>query len=76
MPASRVVGPAGELVLGKVAGMPVAGMQGRVHLYEGHDPEDVVILRRSSAAIEAEAISREKYPADASRGRARPPRAE
>lgn len=42
MPVSNVVGHAGNLVLGEVRGMPVAAMQGRVHLYEGHRPADVV----------------------------------
>jgi purine-nucleoside phosphorylase len=35
--ASGVVGHAGRLVLGAVAHLPVAVMQGRVHFYEGHD---------------------------------------
>lgn len=42
MPVSHVVGHAGNLVLGTVGGMPVAAMQGRVHLYEGHPVADVV----------------------------------
>jgi len=35
-PVSSAVGHAGNLVVGKVAGVPVAAMQGRVHYYEGH----------------------------------------
>lgn len=35
-PLSGAVGHAGNLVIGKVAGVPVAAMQGRVHYYEGH----------------------------------------
>lgn len=42
MPASKVVGHAGNLVLGRVAGMDVVAMQGRVHLYEGHPAADIV----------------------------------
>lgn len=42
MPVSAVVGHAGNLVIGEVRGMPVAAMQGRVHLYEGHSAADVV----------------------------------
>ncbi len=42
MPVSRIVGHAGNLVIGEVRGMPVAAMQGRVHLYEGHSAADVV----------------------------------
>src|ERR1700746_2445679 len=35
-PTSSVVGHAGQLVLGTIAGVPVAVMQGRVHAYEGY----------------------------------------
>ncbi len=42
MPVSKVVGHAGNLVLGEASGMPVAAMQGRVHLYEGHPVADIV----------------------------------
>ena len=39
---ARVVGHAGRLVLGKIAGKPIVVMQGRYHFYEGHDIADVV----------------------------------
>ena len=42
MPVSGVAGHAGNLVLGTAEGVPAVAMQGRVHLYEGHDPNDVV----------------------------------
>ena len=42
MPVSKVVGHAGNLVLGSVGALPVVAMQGRVHLYEGHPPADIV----------------------------------
>lgn len=35
-PVSSAVGHAGNLVIGKIANVPVAAMQGRVHYYEGH----------------------------------------
>jgi xanthosine phosphorylase len=35
-PATTVPGHAGELVLGAIAGVPVAAFRGRFHLYEGH----------------------------------------
>jgi len=41
-PASAIVGHAGTLVIGSVAGRRVAALSGRVHLYEGHDPATVV----------------------------------
>ncbi|HVH70998.1 MAG TPA: hypothetical protein VNB49_07825, partial [Candidatus Dormibacteraeota bacterium] len=41
-PRSTAIGHAGQLVLGKVGAVPVAGMQGRVHLYEGYSAKDVV----------------------------------
>ena len=53
MPQSGVVGHAGKLVLGRVGAMPVAAMQGRVHLYEGHDPNDVVFGARLMIALGA-----------------------
>jgi purine-nucleoside phosphorylase len=40
-PQSTAIGHAGKLVLGKVGDVPVAGMQGRVHLYEGYSAKDV-----------------------------------
>ncbi|MCS6799464.1 MAG: purine-nucleoside phosphorylase [Myxococcota bacterium] len=42
MPASTVPGHAGRLVLGLVGPVPVAVMQGRVHLYEGREASEVV----------------------------------
>lgn len=40
-PQSTAVGHAGKLVFGKVGDVPVAGMQGRVHLYEGYSAKNV-----------------------------------
>ena len=40
-PRSTAIGHAGRLVVGCVAATPVAVMQGRVHLYEGHSIKDV-----------------------------------
>jgi len=40
-PRSTAIGHAGRLVVGRVAATPVAVMQGRVHLYEGHSAKDV-----------------------------------
>jgi purine-nucleoside phosphorylase len=40
-PRPTVEGHSGRLLVGKVAGTPVAVMQGRVHAYEGYTPEEV-----------------------------------
>ncbi|MCK6552405.1 purine-nucleoside phosphorylase [Myxococcota bacterium] len=45
-PPSTVEGHAGRLVLGHLAGVPVAVMQGRVHLYEGYAAREVVFPTR------------------------------
>ena len=42
MPVASVAGHAGNLRLGTIAGVGVACLQGRVHLYEGHDLVTVV----------------------------------
>jgi purine-nucleoside phosphorylase len=36
-PAATVVGHAGELIAGTLAGTPVIALSGRFHMYEGHD---------------------------------------
>jgi purine-nucleoside phosphorylase len=41
-PRSTIEGHAGCLVVGKVGDVPVAAMQGRVHLYEGYSATEVV----------------------------------
>ncbi len=45
-PASNVVGHAGRLVVGNIAGKRVAALSGRVHFYEGHDMATVVFSTR------------------------------
>ena len=45
-PQSTVVGHSGKLVIGTIAGVPVAVMQGRVHAYEGYPIADVVFPAR------------------------------
>jgi len=40
-PRSTAIGHAGRLMMGRIADTPVAVMQGRVHLYEGHSVKDV-----------------------------------
>jgi len=45
-PRSTVVGHAGELHLGTWKGVPVAILAGRMHLYEGYTPAEVVFPTR------------------------------
>ncbi len=40
-PQSTAIGHAGQMVIGKVMDIPVAVMQGRVHLYEGYSAAEV-----------------------------------
>src|SRR5271154_5876447 len=51
MPASRVVGHAGNLCFGSAHGVPVVCMQGRVHMYEGHSVSAVVHGARTMARL-------------------------
>ncbi len=45
-PRSTAVGHAGQLVIGTAADVPVAVMQGRVHLYEGYPAAEVAFPAR------------------------------
>ncbi len=56
LPQSKVVGHSGNLCFGKVGGVPVVCMQGRVHLYEGHPVESVVHGARTMAKLGVRAV--------------------
>jgi purine-nucleoside phosphorylase len=45
-PRSTAIGHAGQLVIGKAGAVPVAVMQGRVHLYEGYSAQEVAFPMR------------------------------
>jgi purine-nucleoside phosphorylase len=45
-PRSTAIGHAGQMVIGKGGAVPVAAMQGRVHLYEGYSAEQVTFPMR------------------------------
>ena len=55
-PQSTAVGHAGQLVLGAVEGIEVAGMQGRVHLYEGYSVKNVAFPVRVFARLGVQAL--------------------
>lgn len=55
-PQSTAIGHAGKLVIGKVGTIPVAGMQGRVHLYEGYSAKQVVFPIRVFACMGIKAV--------------------
>jgi len=51
-PRSTAVGHAGQLVVGKSSDVPVAVMQGRVHLYEGYPAAEVAFPTPCSGELE------------------------
>jgi purine-nucleoside phosphorylase len=50
-PASKVIGHAGKLVVGRIAGRDVAVLSGRVHFYEGHSLTTVTFSTRVLARL-------------------------
>jgi purine-nucleoside phosphorylase len=56
MPTATVAGHEGKLRLGTVGGVGVACLQGRVHLYEGHDASTVVFGVRLLARLGCRAV--------------------
>lgn len=50
-PKSTAIGHAGRLVIGNVGNIPVAAMQGRVHLYEGYSAKEVAFPIRAFARM-------------------------
>jgi len=54
-PAATAPGHVGRLLLGRLDGVPVAMLQGRLHLYEGNDPglviQPVLLMGRLGARI-------------------------
>ncbi len=55
-PQSTAIGHAGQLVIGKVGGVAVVGMQGRVHLYEGYSATEVAFPVRVFARMGVQAV--------------------
>lgn len=48
---TTVEGHEGRLIIGEVHGVPVAALQGRLHAYEGHPMEEIVLPVRTLAAL-------------------------
>jgi purine-nucleoside phosphorylase len=49
--APSVEGHQGRILFGRLRGVPVAALQGRWHLYEGHSMDSIVIPTRALAAL-------------------------
>ena len=54
--SSTAMGHAGQLVIGKVGGVPVLAMQGRVHYYEGYSLEEVTFPVRTFKLMGVETL--------------------
>ena len=55
-PVSTVAGHAGKFIFGRLDGVKVACMQGRVHFYEGYDISDVVLPARLMKLLGAKVL--------------------
>ena len=55
-PRSTAIGHAGTLVIGEAAGVALAAMQGRVHLYEGYSAQQVTFPMRVFARMGVKAL--------------------
>jgi purine-nucleoside phosphorylase len=55
-PRSTAIGHVGRMVIGKVADVPVAIMQGRVHFYEGYSMREVIFPMRVMARMGIRAV--------------------
>lgn len=55
-PRSTVEGHQGAIVAGTLSGVPAVGLSGRVHMYEGHAPEDVAMPTRVLARLGIKAL--------------------
>ena len=55
-PVSTVPGHTGQLLIGEAAGVPVACMQGRLHVYEGHPIQQIALPIRAYRALGAKTL--------------------
>lgn len=56
MPVSTAESHKGELILGRLAGVPMVGFSGRLHAYEGHSLAEVVVPVRLGKLLGAEIL--------------------
>jgi purine-nucleoside phosphorylase len=55
-PQSTAIGHAGRMVIGNAGAVPVAAMQGRVHLYEGYSAQEITFPIRVFARMGIRAV--------------------
>src|ERR1039457_3881749 len=55
-PRSTAIGHVGQMVIGTTGGIPIAAMQGRVHLYEGYSAQEVAFPVRVFAGLGIRAV--------------------
>ena len=55
-PRSTAIGHAGQMVIGATGDIPIAAMQGRVHLYEGYSAQEVAFPIRVFAGLGIRAV--------------------
>ncbi len=55
-PQSTAIGHAGRMVIGNAGNIPVAAMQGRVHLYEGYSAQEITFPIRVFARMGIRAV--------------------
>jgi purine-nucleoside phosphorylase len=55
-PQSTAIGHAGRMVIGNAGNVPVAAMQGRVHLYEGYSAQEITLPIRVFARMGIHAV--------------------
>ena len=56
MPRATAATHKGEVIIGRLAGVPVVAFSGRLHCYEGHSPEEVVLPVRIARRLGAEVL--------------------